>query len=167
MFKSFNARTDMHKVGPLLLEASSIPLFSRMKAHCQRLYDLSTGQAPTQSPSNGKRVSKPAAALYPESVVSLPAPSLQAGASDFNSTEEERPDYSAHQAGLRAALAPSPSSLNLWPPALPFEPKDPLAPPRADGASQPSQPSGSQESDSSYRLEGHGAAVDLATDKSL
>jgi hypothetical protein len=127
-------RGDLSRVTPLVLEANSIPLFSRLKVLLQRVFDdLSSGGAGNVSTSaggTGKRVPR-LSAQYAEGVAAI-APSIMQSTSlatdDGNSTDEDSSyvDVAADQAHLSLA----PASLHMWPPVIGFGPALCTAPKR-------------------------------------
>jgi hypothetical protein len=117
-------RHDLSRITPLVLEANSIPLNSRLKIQCQRIYDELSG-IPVQPlvglAISGKRVPK-VSAVYAESNPASLVPS-QSRLEDSNSTDDEEgaePDYLQFMAKICLATIPQ----NLWPPALSFTSKE-------------------------------------------
>ena len=127
-----SVRYDISKIHPLILEANSIPLSSRLKDYCQRVYDdLSSGGqgvvARMAAVAGGKRVPKLSPA-FAESFASISpslaqASQLTGAVDECNSTDEDEPESKPNaKEALKALLSPPPSG--LWPPTLTFPPKE-------------------------------------------
>lgn len=129
-----NQRHDLTKITPLVLEANSIPIFSRVKVHCQRIYDDLSGSHSSQNTSSngglGKRQPK-VSAVYAESNPASLVPSVPVNVDDMNSTDEEDFECTQNEAYQSISLAPAP--VNLWPPTLAVGPKE-LSRPKSKAA---------------------------------
>lgn len=159
LLKSGAQRNDLTKITPLILEANSIPLFSRVKVYCQQIFDdLNAGISPAGesafASTSTKRVSK-LPAMYSEGMSSITPSLVQAAHSinidDFNSTDDEETESTATVAYSKISIAPA--ALKIWPPAIAFGPKEVFVPAPQQPVKKPTEESQEEPEAKKIKLE--------------